>query len=126
MTVKRDIAIVLLLHNAGLFQKECANLNLSDVDLGKNSITIKRNGERIIISIDEKLKKALKEYIESERSTLLRGADDPALLISLKSARMNHESIRHMLHKYGKNIGMTEKLSCRNLYGEKKYEFYEQ
>lgn len=126
MTVKRDIAIVLLLHNAGLARQECVKLDLSDINLDKNTIRVVRDGEEKLIPMDEQTRAALQDYIENERGQLLRGLDSPALLISLQSNRMNPESIRHMLKKYGKSIGMSDVLTSRRLYGEKNYTFFEE
>ncbi len=120
MTVKRDIALVLLLHEAGLSSKECSLLDLTDVNLNKTIITLRKRGREVAIPINEKVTTALRDYIENEREILLRGAEDPALIISLKSNRINKETIGHMLQKYGRNIGMHEPLHSKRLYGEKK------
>ena len=124
MTVKRDIAIVLLLHNVGLARQECVNLDLSDIDLDNGTIKVVRRGEEKQIPMDDQVTAALQDYIENERVSLLRGMDNAALLISLRSCRMNPESIRHMLKKYGKSIGMADNLTSRTLSSEKRYIFY--
>lgn len=126
MTVKRDIAIVLLLYNLGLNRRELSELNISDVDLDNKTLRVIKKGTESLIPMDEKTASALKDYIENERDVLLRGKKETALLISLKSNRVNPETISIMLRKYGRNSELDEPVSIKKLNTEKKYIFYEE
>lgn len=116
LTVKRDIALVTLIFNTGLFIKACYNLNVSDVDFDNNTISVSRaNGPVMLYHMNDSVRAALKDYIENERDNLLGDEKSPALFISLRKKRMNAHSIHHMIQKYGKNIGLTKKLTPTQL-----------
>ena len=74
--------------------------------------------------VNEIIRNTLKDYIKNERPTLLENAEDPALFISLKHRRMSIRSIQHMIEKYGKNTGLSQKLTphkLRRTYGTALY-----
>ena len=125
ITAKRDLAIVTLLLNTGIRVSECAGLDLADVNFNENSITIvRKGGYEDHLYINEVIRNTLKDYIKNERTTLLEGAEDQALFISLKHRRMSIRSIQHMIEKYGKNTGLSQKLTphkLRRTYGTALY-----
>ena len=125
ITAKRDLAIVTLLLNTGIRVSECAGLDLTDVNFDENSITIvRKGGYEDHLYINELIRNTLKDYIKNERPTLLENAEDPALFISLKHRRMSIRSIQHMIEKYGKNTGLSQKLTphkLRRTYGTALY-----
>ena len=127
VTAKRDLAIITLLLNTGIRVSECAGLDLSDVNFDENSITIvRKGGYEDQLFINEDIRNTLRDYIKNERPTLLPedDKDEPALFISLKRNRLSIRSIQYMVEKYGKNTGLSEKLTphkLRRTYGTALY-----
>ncbi len=126
-TAKRDFAIITLLLNTGIRVSECAGLDLTDVDFDTNTIKIVRKGGfEDQLYINENIRNTLRDYINNERPTLLPedSENEPALFISLNHTRLTVRSIQHMVEKYGKNTGLSEKLTphkLRRTYGTALY-----
>lgn len=125
LTAKRDLAIITLLLNTGIRVSECAGLDLTDVNFSDNTITIVRKGGfEDHLYINEIIRNTLRDYIKNERDSLLEGENNPALFISLKHNRLSVRSIQHMVEKYGKNTGLSQKLTphkLRRTYGTALY-----
>ena len=124
-TAKRDLAIVTLLLNTGIRVSECAGLDLSDINFDENTITIvRKGGDEDHLYINEIIRNTLRDYINHERPTLLNDSEEPALFISLQHKRLSIRSIQYMISKYGKNAGLTQKLTphkLRRTYGTALY-----
>ncbi len=126
-TAKRDLAIITLLLNTGMRVSECVGLDLSDVNFDSNTVKIVRKGGfEDELYLNENIRNTLRDYINSERPTLLSEDDpnEPALFISLKHKRLSVRSIQHMIEKYGQNTGLDEKLTphkLRRTYGTALY-----
>ena len=126
MTVKRDVALVTLIFNTGLHVLECSCLNVSDVDFENNTISVPRsNGPVMLYHMNDTVSAALRDYIDNERDTLLAGEKSEALFISLQHNRMNVRSIQHMTKKFGQSIGLTKKLTPKELSNAKGTVFYD-
>jgi site-specific recombinase XerD len=125
VTSKRDLAIVTLLLNTGIRVSECAGLDLSDVNFDENTVTIvRKGGYEDHLYINEIIRNTLRDYIKNERPSLLGDAEEKALFISLKHNRLSIRSIQHMIEKYGKNTGLSQKLTphkLRRTYGTALY-----
>ncbi len=127
VTAKRDLAIITLMLNTGIRVSECAGLDLEDVNFEDNTITIvRKGGYEDQLFINEIIRNTLRDYIKNERPSLLPGDDgeEAALFISLKHNRLSIRSIQHMVEKYGKNTGLSEKLTphkLRRTYGTALY-----
>lgn len=125
VTAKRDLAIMTLFLNTGIRVSECVGLDLTDVNFTEKQIKIVRKGGGIdYLFINKEIEKTLLDYIKNERPSLLDGEKNPALFISLKHRRLSVRSIQHMIEKYGKNTGLSEKLTphkLRRTYGTALY-----
>lgn len=124
-TAKRDLAIMTLFLNTGIRVSECAGLDLTDINFKDNKIEIvRKGGGKDYLYLNEDIRNTLIDYLEHERDALLNGVEDPALFISLKQRRLSVRSIQHMVEKYGKNTGLSEKLTphkLRRTYGTTLY-----
>ncbi len=125
VTAKRDLAIITLLLNTGIRVSECAGLDLTDIDFEENKLAIvRKGGYEDHLYFKKGVKDALTDYIDNERPSLLNGEKSEALFISLKHCRMSVRSIQYMIAKYGKNTGLSEKLTphkLRRTYGTALY-----
>ncbi len=111
--------------NTGIRVSECAGLDLTDINFKDNKIEIvRKGGGKDYLYLNEDIRNTLIDYLEHERDALLNGVEDPALFISLKQRRLSVRSIQHMVEKYGKNTGLSEKLTphkLRRTYGTTLY-----
>lgn len=115
-TAKRDLALIILLLDTGIRVSECAGIDLDDINFSTNTIKIVRKGGKATdIYINERTRNALRDYINHERPALLLDDKEPALFISLKHTRLTVRSIQYMVEKYGKNLGLSGKLSPHKL-----------
>ena len=126
-TAKRDLAIITLLLNTGIRVSECAGIDMDDVNFNTNTITIVRKGGKSSdMYIGEAVRNTLRDYINTERPTLLSydNEKESALFISRKHTRLSVRSIQYMVEKYGKNLELGRSLSphkLRKTYGTALY-----
>ena len=96
----RDTAILSLIMGVGIKSSECVSLNIQDIDLENNCLTIRsrRNPNQVYFSpyIGEKLGFYLAERLEM---IPFYGHDD-ALFLSLQMKRLGVRSVELLLKKY--------------------------
>jgi integrase/recombinase XerD len=102
----RDKAIILLLLDTGLRVSECTRLRIRDIDLetGETIVRPFRKGRKSksgVVYLGVNSRKALWRYL-AERDT---NGDDP-LFLSIEGKSMNRDSVRQMLDKLGKRVGI--------------------
>lgn len=125
-TKKRDYAILSLMLGTGIRVSECVGLDLNDVDLIVNSLTIvRKGGGQDVIYFDDNINSALGDYIENERNLInpLDGEEN-ALFFSLKGKRMSVDAIENLVKKYSKMVVPTKKITphkLRSTYGTALY-----
>ena len=100
----RDLLIILLFLNTGMRCSALYKLDIDNIDLENNKITVveKRNKIQEYIISDE-----IKEYIITWlklREKILNGIDESALFISNRKQRMNQIGIARVVEKYASNI----------------------
>jgi integrase/recombinase XerD len=100
----RDYAIAQLMLQAGLRVIEVASLNIDDIDLRRNTLTIRegKGGKMAILPINKDLHKSLADYIE------LRESHKDALFISGKGDRLTDRGIQHQFRKYFDQINLPD------------------
>lgn len=125
-TRERDLAILTLMLNTGIRVSECAGLDIGDVDLIVNSLTIvRKGGAQDIIYFGDEVNQALKTYIEGERK-LMQAQDnnEKALFLSLKKQRISVDAIENLVKKYAKMAVPNKKITphkLRSTYGTALY-----
>lgn len=102
---KRDLCIFLLGVSTGLRVSAIVGINISDIDLENNKITVTEKRKKTYdVIIGDKTKKAIQDWI-TERDNLMCGRNDTeALFISKNKTRMSTVSVRKMLSKDTYNI----------------------
>ena len=125
-TKKRDLAILTLMLNTGIRVSECNGLDLNDVDLIVNSLTIvRKGGGQDIIYFGNDVHNVLEDYIETERK-LITPVDghEKALFYSLQGKRLSVNSIENIVEKYAKVAVPNKKITphkLRSTYGTALY-----
>ncbi len=125
-TQKRDLAILVLMLNTGIRVSECNGLDLTDVDLVVNSLTIvRKGGGQDIIYFGNDVHEALSDYMETERAlTTPREGHEKALFLSLQGKRMSVDAIENLVRKYARIAVPTKKITphkLRSTYGTALY-----
>ncbi len=125
-TKKRDLAILVLMLNTGIRVSECNGLDLNDVDLIVNSLTIvRKGGGQDIIYFGDDVHNVLEDYIETERKLITPAENhEKALFYSLQGKRISVNSIENLVKKYAKVAVPNKKITphkLRSTYGTALY-----
>ncbi len=125
-TRERDLAILTLMLNTGIRVSECAGLDVGDVDMIVNSLTIvRKGGAQDIIYFGDEVHKALETYINGERTTMIpEKGSETALFLSLKKQRISVDAIENLVKKYAKMVVPNKKITphkLRSTYGTALY-----
>ncbi len=125
-TMSRDLAILTLMLNTGIRVSECNGLDIQDVDLRANTITIvRKGGGQDLLYFGDAVHEALKDYIDGERTgiTPLEG-HDKALFFSLQGKRISVDAIEKLVKKYTRIAVPNKKITphkLRSTYGTALY-----
>ncbi|MDD3014458.1 MAG: tyrosine recombinase XerC [Candidatus Gastranaerophilales bacterium] len=109
----RDRVILELLYATGMRISELCNLDLADLNLEGQEITVfgKGSKERIVL-INNRAKNFLVEYIDKVRpGLLLENMDNNALFINNTGFRLQQRSIRRSLADIVKSLQLPKKVS---------------
>lgn len=118
----RDKAILELLFSTGLRVSELANLNIQNINLGKDEFTVRGKGEKLrIVFLSPEAKTALKHYLEkrTDSDAALFVRNDRGKAKSLKSdegsIRLTPRSIQRMVKRYATKAGITKDITPHTL-----------
>lgn len=104
----RDRAILELLYSSGTRVSEIAGLNLDDVNIRAGLLKVKGKGSKErILPLGSKAADALKSYI-IERILLKK--KNSALFLSKRDTRLSERSIRRIVVKYARMIGINSSI----------------
>ncbi len=122
-TKSRDLAILTLFLGTGIRISECVGLNVEDVDFRNLSIRITRKGgNQTVLFINDEIAEALDAYC-NERAQM-KGADSPALFLSLQGGRITTRSVQNLVKKYASIITPLKHITphkLRSTYGTNLY-----
>lgn len=125
-TRQRDLAILTLMLNTGIRVSECNGLDLNDVDLRVNSLTIvRKGGGQDVLYFNSDIHDTLYDYINGEREYInpVEGHES-ALFYSLQGKRMSVDAIENLVKKYSKAVVPNKKITphkLRSTYGTALY-----
>jgi integrase/recombinase XerC len=105
---QRDQALLELLYVLGLRCRECAGLNLDDLDLGEATLKVTgKGGHQRLLPVSPGLLATLERYLRSGRRQLCRKELEPAFLLSYKGGgRLTKRSIGRRVRDYGRRLGL--------------------
>ena len=108
----RDRAMLELMYATGIRASEVCAANIADIDLRIGFISVKASGKTRMVPIGRPARAALKEYLISARTILLKDKkDDGALFLSYIGERLTRQGVWKILKLRGDNAGLTDKLS---------------
>lgn len=125
-TMKRDLAILTLMLGTGIRVSECNGLDITDVDLKVNSLTIvRKGGGQDLLYFGDEIHDVLSDYIDTERSVIKPVAGhENALFYSRLGKRISVDAIEKLVKKYAKMVVPNKKITphkLRSTYGTALY-----
>ncbi len=122
----RDIAILTLMLGTGIRVSECNGLDLNDIDLIVNSLTIvRKGGGQDVLYFSNDIHNALDDYIHCERESVApREGHENALFLSRQGKRMSVDAIENLVKKYARMAVPNKKITphkLRSTYGTALY-----
>lgn len=122
-TKSRDLAMLTLFLGTGIRISECVGLNVEDVDFRNFSIRITRKGgNQTVLFINDEIAEALNNYCNDREQ--MKGADSPALFLSLQGERISTRAVQQLVKKYASIITPLKHITphkLRSTYGTNLY-----
>lgn len=113
MPAARDRAILELLYSSGLRVSELAGLNVEDMNLREGLVKVRGKGKKErIVPVGGAALDAVKSYMV-ERT--LERRTDKALFLNRRGARLTDRSVRRVVSKYARALGLGGKVSPHTL-----------
>jgi integrase/recombinase XerD len=111
----RDKAMLELLYATGMRVSELIDLDVSDVNLGAETVRCRgRNKERVIPLYPAALK-ALDNYIHRVRPQMLADPDDPSLFVNVGGERMSRQGFWKIIKYYQKKANISKDITPHTL-----------
>jgi len=126
ITGKRDLALLSLLLGTGMRVSECVGIDMTDIDIEETAVNIHRKGgkEETVYFSDEVAQNLL-PYIETRKSFLKDGVDDPALFLSVQGKRISVRACENLVKKYASAVTPLKHITphkLRSTYGTHLYQ----
>lgn len=123
--VKRDMSLCLLLLSTGIRVSECCGLDITSVDMNKQTIVVKRKGGHIHeLPFSDEAAAELKLYLEERKGIESIDGDNP-LFLSSRRTRLSVDAIQNIVKKYANTLGLNKNITAHKLratYGNTLYE----
>lgn len=95
----RDTALISLLLSTGMRVSECAELDISDIDLDQcRARIVRKGGDESIVYFSDQAAEKLSNWLEQRKTK--PGNDGPALFLSSRGGRMSVRTIQYLVKKY--------------------------
>ena len=109
-TAKRDYAILHLFYSSGIRLKELISLDLNNIDFKRGIVKVlgKGNREREASLTNEAIK-VLESYLKARSSW--KGNKGKAVFLSRTGSRMTKMNVQRNTERYGKEAGITKKVT---------------
>lgn len=122
----RDLAILTLMLNTGIRVSECNGLDLADIDLKANTLTIvRKGGGQDVLYFGDAVHEALSDYIIGEREYINPvDGHEKALFFSLQGKRISVDAVENLVKKYARLAVPNKKITphkLRSTYGTALY-----
>ena len=111
----RDKAMLELLYATGIRVSELVHLELTDVNLPVGFITCKDDQKERNIPFGRTTKKALVDYLENGRETLLKGKESNWLFVNCSGQAMSRQGFWKIIKYYGEMAGIQSDITPHSL-----------
>ncbi len=108
---ERDLALIKLLIKSGLRRSEIVGLDVSDIDLSKLKLRVKRKGNREdYVIIHNQLAEDLRKYLNT-----IKGDENRPLFKSKRGNRLSPSSVWHLVKSYSHKAGLNGNVTVHSL-----------
>jgi integrase/recombinase XerD len=110
----RDRAVMELLYATAMRRGEVIALDLPDVDLGRNWLTLRETKTRYdrVVPMGERAGAWLVHYLNDARGSLLVGPDPGAVFLATNGERLGATWLTGQVHRYIEAAGVNKSGSC--------------
>jgi integrase/recombinase XerD len=113
---RRDRAMLELLYATGLRVSELVGLELNDVDLETRMLVARGKGSKErIVPIGAPAGEAVRAYLDTARSVLLRGRRSGDLFVTPRGGRMTRQGFAKIVDRYARSAGIRRRISPHKL-----------
>ncbi len=107
----RDKAMLEIAYATGMRVTEIIDLNVQDIDLSASSVTCKNENKQRIIPLGKMSQKALQEYIEKARPTLVKNENEKALFVNINGRRLTRQGFWKIIKYYKEQAHITKDIT---------------
>lgn len=111
----RDKAMLELLYATGIRVSELVHLELEDVNLAVGFITCRDEQKERNIPFGRTTKKALSDYLENGRDSLLKGGESSWLFVNCNGKAMSRQGFWKIIKYYGEMAGIQSDITPHSL-----------
>ncbi len=111
----RDKAMLELLYATGIRVSELVHLELTDVNLPVGFITCRDDQKERNIPFGRTTKKALVDYLENGRESLLKGKEANWLFVNCNGKAMSRQGFWKIIKYYGEMAGIQSDITPHSL-----------
>lgn len=111
----RDKAMLELLYATGIRVSELVHLEVTDVNLAVGFITCRDEQKERNIPFGRMTKKALVDYLENSRQSLLKGKESSWLFVNCSGKAMSRQGFWKIIKYYGEMAGIQSDITPHSL-----------
>ncbi len=112
---RRDKAMLELLYATGIRVSELISLRIMDINLQMGFIVCRDADKERIIPFGKQARKALLQYIEDARETLLQDKNDPLLFVNCSGSAMSRQGFWKLIKYYARKAGIEDEIAPHTL-----------
>ncbi len=111
----RDRAMLELLYATGMRVSELIDLDIDDLNLSVGIIRCRSKNKERVIPMYSMAVKALSDYVEKVRMSMVSDADEEALFVNMSGERMSRQGFWKIVKSYQKKAGITKEITPHTL-----------
>ena len=111
----RDRAMLELLYATGMRVSELITLDIDDVNLSVGIIRCRSKDKERVIPMYSMAVKAISDYVEKVRMSMIADADEDALFVNMNGERMSRQGFWKIVKTYQKKAGITKEITPHTL-----------
>ncbi len=111
----RDRAMLELLYATGMRVSELITLDIDDVNLSVGIIRCRSKDKERVIPMYSMAVKAISDYVEKVRMSMIADADEEALFVNMNGERMSRQGFWKIVKTYQKKAGITKEITPHTL-----------
>ena len=111
----RDRAMLELLYATGMRVTELIDLDIDDINLSVGIIRCRSKNKERVIPMYTMAVKALSDYVEKVRMSMISDMDEEALFVNMSGERMSRQGFWKIVKAYQKKAGIEKEITPHTL-----------